>query len=190
MGGKFKAEDADDFTLNVNCIVSDYINYKLKKDGFVWSTSPKITGPDNEVMLTVRRICDEFEERCSKQFRDMYSNCAQVDVTADSVFKVYEELIGKELNWGRVVGILTFSGIMARQCMVSGQASKVDYIVDWTCEFISQRVEPWTREHNGWKGFVEFFKVPTKDRELKPGWGLLLGALGVAALGAVLVQRA
>ncbi|KAK3588706.1 hypothetical protein CHS0354_026023 [Potamilus streckersoni] len=189
MGGKCKVEDVGDFTLNLNCIVSDYINYRLKKGGYVWSTSPKITVPDNEVLLTVRRICDEFEERFSNQFRDMCSSCAQVDVNAESLNLVFEELIGKELNWGRVVGILAFSGVMALQCMLSGQANKVDYIVDWTCSFISKRVEPWTREHNGWKGFVDFFKRPTKDMEQKTGWKLTLGAIGVAALAAIFIQR-
>nr|WNN92813.1 Bcl-2-like protein [Sinanodonta woodiana] len=190
MGCKSKAAGEGDFTLNMNCIVSDYINYRLKKAGFNWPTSPQCTLPDNEVLVTVRRICDEFEERVSKQFPDLCSSYAKIDVNADSVNKIYEETIGNELNWGRVVGILTFSGIMARQCMVSGQANKVDYLVDWTCNFISKKVEPWTREHNGWKGFVDFFSRPTKDTEQKTGWKLLtLGAIGVAALGAIFVQR-
>ncbi|KAL4222929.1 hypothetical protein ACF0H5_018969 [Mactra antiquata] len=180
-------------SLSVSCIVSDYMSYRLQKDGFSWQVSPTRNCPNSRVLSTVRKLCAEFESRYKSQFIEMCSSCSENELDSDVYTNVLEQIIEDGLHWGRVIAIFTYAGAMSVFCMQNNNHSKVDWIKEWTCSFISSRVENWINENGGWKGLVEFYELGNgtlkQDTEWK-GWGYLIGgALGLA-LGALIVNKA
>lgn len=184
--------EEEDYSISTSSIVSDYISFKIQKAGFDWQVSPTRNCPDNKVINTVRKLCEEFEKRYETQFSEMCSSCAEVDMNSENFMGVLDQLIVDGLHWGRVIAIFSFAGAMSVYCMQNGQKSRVDLIKEWTCRFVDHKVENWINENHGWKGLVDFYKNGSPKQDKGNGWGPVIvgGALSAFALGALIMNRA
>jgi len=162
----------DDYAINTVCVVTDYMNYKIQKSGFAWQVSPTRNSPNNKVMLTVRSMCKEFEDRYEQHFEEMCRTCADIEMNADSYMSILEELTDGELNWGRVIAIFAFAGALAVYRLRKGEEKDVDMIREWTCSFMHKNVDDWVARNNGWVGILVHFR--TKYITLQQNYSLYL----------------
>ena len=142
--------DEDDCSVSTNGIVTEYISFKIQKAGFDFQVSPTRNCPNNKVINTVKKLCGEFEKRYEKEFYEMCKTCAEVDLNSTNYTSVLDELIVDGLNWGRVVAIFAFAGAMSVYCMKKNQKERVDWIREWTCQFMVSKIDNWSNESNGW----------------------------------------
>lgn len=189
--------DQDNYSVNINCVVSGIFKRRLKKSGHIWQTSPVEICQNNKVIDTACKLCDEFESRYENVFRKLGHEFDNIDLTVDSFHSVLDELCEGELNWGRVTGILTFASVMAVITMDKNKDyhDRVELIRDWTCSYMQSKVDKWMKQNNGWKGLVDFYEEGKSQDEQKNGtdrggWGVVLGCLGAVAIGALIVNRA
>lgn len=185
--------DEDDFSIGTSGIVAEYITYKVQQAGFDYQVSPTRNCPNNKVIDTVKKLCSEFEKRYESQFPEMCATCSEVELNSANYTAVLDQLIVNGLHWGRVVAIFSFAGAMSVYCMKKNQKERVDWIREWTCQFMDSKVENWINENNGWRGLIDFYTNGIKKPEEKTnGWGSVLigGALGAFALGALIINKA
>lgn len=148
-------DSSRDYATNTACVVADYFNYRIQKEGYDWQVSPTRNCPDNKVNLALRKLCAEFEEKYGKQFQDMCHSCAQLGFEKDSYVEVLNQLLDVDgLNWGRVVAIFAFGGQMCLFSMAQHKEHNVDLLREWTCTFIQTHVEKWIRENGGWVSYL------------------------------------
>lgn len=146
--------DQDNYSVNINCVVSGVFKQRLKKAGHIWQTSPVEICRNNKVIETLCKLCDEFESRYEDVFRKLGHEFDNSDLTVDSFNSVLDHLIEDGLNWGRVIGILTFASVMAVIAMKKSKDCQVELIRDWTCSYMQKNVEKWMKQNNGWVGIL------------------------------------
>ena len=174
--------------MDTACVVTNYLNYRIQKAGYKWQVSPTKGGcpGDNKVNLAVRKLCARFEENYKNEFTDMSKTCTHLGLERDGYIEVLYQLLEEDdLNWGRVIAVLAFSGQMCLYSMASKQPTNVDLVREWTYNFIHKNVNPWISANGGWKAFVDFAN-PEEEKE-KTSWGTYLtGAVGaVCVFGAL-----
>lgn len=150
----------DDYSISTSCVVGEYITYTIQRAGYTWQVSPTRNCPNNQVISTLKKLCEEFEKRYDVQFSDMCAACAGVDLNSENYMSVLDQLIIDGLHWGRIVAIFSFAGAMSVYCMKKGQKDRVDWIKEWTCQFLDSKVENWINENNGWVSFRSLTYIP------------------------------
>lgn len=141
---------ADDYSMNTACVVADYFNFRIQKAGYVWQVSPTRNCPNNTVNVCIRQLCEDFEKRYSREFKEMCSSSAEVSLERESYFEVLKQLLEDGLNWGRVIAVFSFGGQMCLYCMREGKPNQVDLVREWTCLFMERNVNDWIHSQGGW----------------------------------------
>jgi len=186
-------------------VVSEYVLYRVRQGNPHWQGPPDedtIDGPaslDNSTPLdpafddTIRKLTKEFEEKYQQVFNEV---CGQIFVTPDSAHTQFlvavRTLFAEDINWGRVIALLAFSGSLASQCVQKEMPGMVDLIVLWTTQYIDQHIASWIVEHGGWNGLVEFYRNGSAGRN-GSSWPTFLcqafGTIGMLTIGALLAQK-
>ena len=146
--------EQDNYSVNINCVVSGVFKQRLKKSGHSWQTSPVEICRNNKVIDTVCKLCDEFETRYENVFRKLGHEFNDTDLNVDSFYSVLDHMHEDGLNWGRVTGILTFASVMAVLAMDKSKDYQVELIRDWTCSYMQSQIDPWMKKNNGWVGII------------------------------------
>lgn len=118
-----------------------------------------------------------------------------------SLRKVMEELVGDgHLNWGRVVSIFTFAGVLARQmqeqkCSRPGQdpgkvSADCRRLAETIADYLGEEKRDWLLDNGGWGGFCEFSCHSSKvDQDSSMKTALFAAAgVGLAGLTFLLVR--
>ncbi|KAH3715575.1 hypothetical protein DPMN_058286 [Dreissena polymorpha] len=101
----------------------------------------------------LRELCDEFATRYEKQIGDLYSQNHQ-PMSIKSYWTVLDSVIENNINWGRIVAIVYFSGVLAVDCLKASNDEYVDKIIEWTCAFFAMKVDTWIADNTGWGGIA------------------------------------
>lgn len=91
---------------------------------------------------------------------------------ADEIFKD-----GK--NWGRIVVLITFGGVVASHFVEVQRPEFVQHVARWIVLFIANKCLTWIRENGGWDGLVDFFS----ESQQPPLWRSLLTVGSICAAG-------
>ncbi|XP_074659627.1 apoptosis regulator Bcl-2-like [Tubulanus polymorphus] len=165
-------------------IVADYVNYRLKKEGFDWANCPPLP-PATRVNITMRQIGDEFEQRYREVFHQM---CGQLHITPETAYPTFNaiahELFNDDTRWGRIVALVTFGGAVATQSVEREMPDLVDKIIDWIATYIDVHLHSWIIEHGGWEGFVKFYENGPKEES---PWPTINRIAGYAVAGAAIL---
>ncbi|XP_074532666.1 bcl-2-like protein 1 [Halichoeres trimaculatus] len=131
---------------------------------------------------------DEFELLYTQAFSDLSS---QLDVTPDTAYhsfkNVMDELFKDGVNWGRIVGLFAFGGVLCTECFQKGMGELVSRIADWMTVYLDEHISPWIQSQGGWDCFAEIFgrdaaaearrSRETLSRWLLVGMALLMGVV-------------
>ena len=139
-------------SLTSRLLVADYIKCRLRKDDLHshWPNCPRLAEP-GQVQFCMRAIGSELENRYSEVFVAMANSLNITPNTAQiTYFAVVQELFNDGVNWGRIVALFAFSGCLAVHCVKKEMSSVVDQILEWTSEFLENRLHGWITQHGGW----------------------------------------
>ncbi|XP_076613289.1 bcl-2-like protein 10 [Chaetodon auriga] len=166
-------------------------------------TSPRpAPPPPSESAAAMRRLAQDME----KQHQARFHSLAQTFLRqcgpdpCSSLRKVMEELVGDgHLNWGRVVSLFTFTGVLARQLQEQkstnpgldpGQGQELGQgpgncrgLAETIADYLGEEKKNWLLENDGWEGFCKFSlsaREVSQDSSMKTA---LFAAAGVGLAG-------
>ncbi|XP_070701337.1 bcl-2-like protein 1 [Pempheris klunzingeri] len=140
------------------------------------------------VKAALQDSADEFELLFRQAFSDLSS---QLDITPDTAYhsfkSVMDEVFKDGVNWGRVVGLFAFGGVLCVECVEKDMSELVPRIADWMTTYLDEHLSPWIQSQGGWDCFAEIFGRGTAaeakrfrdslSRWLLVGVALLMGAV-------------
>ncbi|XP_059201717.1 bcl-2-like protein 10 [Centropristis striata] len=164
-------------------------------------TSPRpAPPPPSESAAAMRLLAQDME----KQHQARFHSLAQTFLRqcgpdpCSSLRKVMEELVGDgHLNWGRVVSLFTFTGVLARQLLEQkGTKPGLDLgqelgrepgycrgLAETIADYLGEEKKEWLLENDGWEGFCKFSlsaREVNHDSSMKTA---LMAAAGVGLAG-------
>lgn len=114
------------------------------------TTSP-LCGGIEAVKAALRDSADKFELLFTQAFSDLSS---QLDVTPDTAYhsfkSVMDELFKDGVNWGRIVGLFAFGGVLCVECVEKNMSELVSRIADWMTMYLDEHISPWIQSQGGW----------------------------------------
>ncbi|KAM8916303.1 bcl-2-like protein 1 [Spinachia spinachia] len=146
-------------------------------------------GDSEAVKAALQDSANEFELLFTQAFSDL---SLQLDITPDTAYhsfkSVMDEVFKDGVNWGRVVGLFAFGGVLCVECVEKEMTELVSRIADWMTTYLDENISAWIQTQGGWDCFAEIFgrdgaAVARRSQETMRRWLLV----GVALLMGVLV---
>lgn len=109
-------------------------------------------GADIEaVKAALRDSSEEFELLFTQAFSDLST---QLDITPDTAYhsfkSVMDEVFKDGVNWGRVVGLFAFGGVLCVECVEKDTSELVSRIADWMTMYLDEHINLWIESQGGW----------------------------------------
>ena len=135
-------------------LISFYIDMKLRKSGLIHNRN-KVRVPDDEkdILQAALSICAQMEH--DDRFADVLTSFRKFGITKETFLTVLDQLLVGDLNWARVLSVVSLSGELAVQCMENNEEHKIDFIQDWASSFAEVKLEHWIETHGGMvRGYI------------------------------------
>lgn len=179
---------------NTQYLVADYLDYRLQKHGFSWQNCPPLSNRNCKIHHALKSLADNFDGRYHAEFDSMVQQLnISPDIAYPTFLAVANELFIDGKNWGRVVALFVFGGDIAEECVDKQMEHLVDSINEWVSQYIQNHLEHWISSQGGWDGLVEFYDNGAAEKNHESPWPsmgkIFIGAVGVLALGAALIQK-
>ena len=165
----------------------DYISYRLFEQHNLSRVPGQFFIPQtsrNSSSRTIRKMATSIEKEYSTLFENL---CARLAITPSSAFGTFNgvahEIFQDGKNWGRIVALITFGGVVASHFVELQRPELVQHVAKWIAWFIADNLLTWIRENGGWDGLVDFF---AKSRQ-PPLWRSLLIVASICAAGFTLL---
>ncbi|KAM8973310.1 bcl-2-like protein 10 [Pelodytes ibericus] len=144
---------SDRFREETSEILEDYIQYYL--DG-------GCTAPTNTTAETLRRVAGEMLDIN----RSFYESCQQIQGNPREVLQAVSEQVVEEggLNWGRVVSLIVFTGILAKRSRDHKTATPKE-LTEVLSQFLAEEHRDWLQNNGGWTGFHQYFSKKEGSRQ-------------------------
>ncbi|TNN44118.1 Anti-apoptotic protein NR13 [Liparis tanakae] len=168
---------------------------------YLCCTSPRpAPPPPSESAAAMRRLAQDMEAQHQARFHALAQTFLRQcgPDPCCSLRKVIEELVGDgHLNWGRVVSLFTFTGVLARQ-LLEQRAAKLGLdpgheldleagscrgLAETIADYLGEEKKDWLLENDGWEGFCKFSRSAREvgqDSSMKTA---LFAAAGVGLAG-------
>lgn len=181
--------------------------------------------PPDKTACTLRKVADQMVEQHQAAFSSMKSRLdnglqvyarprsgptagagpdkqeaaeAQAQAAADFLRRVVEEMSADEkMNWGRVVSIFAFAGVLGRHLRDSGVAmwpeagpGPLDMLAESVANYLGKERRDWMEQNGGWEGFLRFFGSDDHWQESTVRNMLItVAGFGIAGLACLLAVR-
>lgn len=169
----------------------DYISYRLRSkfEQNKLSGLPRVflipQSPIKTSSSTLRKLATLMESEHPDLFESLCTTLGITPVTAHPTFVgVAQEIFQAGINWGRVVALFTFGGVVAHHFVETQRPEMVQYIVEWIVSFIANNLLTWIRENGGWDGFVAHFSESSQSQTM---WKSLFTVGSICAAGLTLL---
>ncbi|MBN3295127.1 BAK protein, partial [Amia calva] len=143
---------------------------------------PNTSSPLSRVGQQLALIGDDINRRYDLNFTHML---AELSVTPDNAYsyfcKIANSLFDSEINWGRVIALLSFGYRMALHVFQQGLTGFLGRIARYIGDFLLRhRIAQWIAQQGGWLAALELDNVYVK---------YMLGLLAVLLLGQLIMRR-
>lgn len=134
----------------------DYISYRLRKE---FDQSQLVGLPRNFLIpntpSTSANKLRSLASHMEAEYPDLFETaCAKLDftpATAKSTFNsVANEIFQTGINWGRIVAVFTFGGVVAHHFVENERPDMVSHVAIWVTNFIADNLLTWIMENGGW----------------------------------------
>lgn len=103
------------------------------------------------VNAALQDSAEEFEKLFAQAFSDLSS---QLDITPDTAYQsfkdVMDEVFKDGVNWGRIVGLFVFGGVLCVESVEKDASELVCRIADWMTIYLDDHINPWIQSQGGW----------------------------------------
>ncbi|XP_072308049.1 bcl-2-like protein 1 [Eucyclogobius newberryi] len=154
--------------------------------------------PEDHVEAVKEALQDsanEFEELFTQAFSNLSSQLHITPDTAYNSFKnVMDEVFKDGVNWGRIVGLFVFGGVLCVECVEKNMGNLVPRIADWMTIYLDENIASWIQSQGGWGRFAHIFGQNAaggarRSRETLKTWLLVGVGLLTGVLVAMLIAK-
>ncbi|KAM7406373.1 hypothetical protein PAMP_000752 [Pampus punctatissimus] len=158
--------------------------------------------PPSESAAAMRRLAQDMETQHQARFHSLAQTFLRqcgLD-PCSGLRKVMEELVGDgHLNWGRVVSLFTFTGVLARLLLEQkgmkpgldpGQGQELGQVpgnsrglAETIADYLGEEKKDWMLENDGWEGFCTFSRNAREMNQDSSMKTALFAAAGVGLAG-------
>ncbi|XP_048848529.1 induced myeloid leukemia cell differentiation protein Mcl-1 homolog [Brienomyrus brachyistius] len=132
----------------------------------------------------LKRVAEKVIEKHMIAYNGMIKKL-QLDKRGDDtsfVTTVAMEIFSDNVtNWGRIVSLIAFGGVVCKYLKDHGQGDCVNNVADQISCYLLQHQRDWLNRNNGWEGFINFFYMDDPESTVR---NALVAFAGVASLGA------
>ncbi|XP_056622916.1 bcl-2-like protein 10 [Triplophysa dalaica] len=143
--------------------------------------------PPSESAQAMRYLAKEMEQQHSGKFRSLSQEFLDTCGSDPSqcLHRVMRELVGDgKLNWGRVVSIFAFTGVLASELLSRrGNSECSPRLAETVAEYLGGEKRDWLMENGGWEGFYRFFHTARELKQESSMKTALFAAAGVGLAG-------
>lgn len=122
-----------------------------------------------KVVETLKIMSSTMLEEYGTEMRQL---CDTLDLTDEHFYSTYcsvaENTLGSDVSLGRVISLMTFTGLLAAHLVKRSQECKVESLLGWERTFINNKCLKWINDHHG--GWVSRPDVAMR----RQNYGLLL----------------
>ena len=147
-------------------LVYDYIGFRLRlkfKQSCLRGLPREIVVPPsqpNAKAKNLRNLAMNLEEQHEQLFQQICFKVDLSDLQARRNFhRIAEEMFATDVNWGRIVSLITFTGVVAHHFVEQEQPEMVCELIQWLLEFIRVHLITWIIERGGWVCEHRLFNV-------------------------------
>ncbi|XP_028398368.1 bcl-2-like protein 2 [Dendronephthya gigantea] len=169
-------------------LVVDYVGFRLRSK-FKQSC---LRGLPREILVppvqpsnranSLRSLAMNLESQHEQLFQQICFRVDLSDFEAQKNFNsISEEIFSNEVNWGRIVSLITFSGVVAHHFVEEERPEMVLEVIDWLLDIFRVHLIIWIIEKGGWDGFVNHFNGNKPPKSFWTGV-LAMGAIGAAGI--------
>ncbi|PFX17402.1 apoptosis regulator R1-like [Stylophora pistillata] len=172
-------------------LTQDYISFRLRSK----FEQNKLQGLHRHFLIppqstnastsTLRKLATDTEAKYPDLFESV---CTKLDITPASAHRTFvcvaKEIFQEETNWGRIVALYAFGGVVAHHFVETQRPEMVQKIVEWTATFIAENLLTWIKENGGWDGFVAHFSDSSQSQTM---WKSLFTVGSICAAGLTLL---
>ncbi|XP_051580748.1 anti-apoptotic protein NR13-like [Myxocyprinus asiaticus] len=143
--------------------------------------------PPSESAEAMRYLAKEMEQQHRTKFqslvKELLDNCgSDPSKCLQSVMR--EVVVDGKLNWGRVVSIFAFTGVLANELISRGGNCECSRrLAETIADYLGGEKQDWLIENGGWEGFCRFFqnaRLLNQESSMKTA---LFAAAGVGLAG-------
>lgn len=147
---------------NTRGVVLDYIKFRLDSNGMKWNNSPSDKDTSDPINDAIRKHGEEFEQKYKSDLDDLIANLELTEDNAcEQFFKTVKQLFAnKEINWGRIIALFSFSGKFAVECHNKEISQVVDSLAEWTISYIEIVLASWISSNRGWEALIQKKEEP------------------------------
>jgi len=146
--------------------------------------------PSSSYAATMKRTVDEILYKYTIVFNSMAKKLDLApDQLEDTFVKTIEEMCqDSNINWGRIVTVYAFIGVIAKHYIQSGMIDMLNVLVTTANKCLLHRFGVWIDKEGGWDAFNARFPPPNHV-ENSIWKGLFFTAVGLGALATMAAAR-
>ncbi|KAJ8272404.1 hypothetical protein COCON_G00112630 [Conger conger] len=165
-------------------VAEDYINFCVGTQ----------RTPPSEQAEAMRHLAGEMEQHYQCKFQSLMQSFLEAcgSEPSASLKKVMVELVGDgKLNWGRIVSLFTFTGVLARELCSRGEDKNCcRKLAETIADYLGREQQDWLVQNDCWEGFNKFYRTSrevSQDSSMKTALFAAAG-VGIAGLTFLLVR--
>ena len=122
----------------------------------------KQLGPFQPPSDVAAKCLDIIATQLAEERREQLDEiCFDLQITKEtlkaSFDTIADEMFNDSIKWGRIVTFIAFAGALANYCAENELQEEVGDLIDWTEEFVHERLMPWVSQSGGWEAFIAHF---------------------------------
>lgn len=134
----------------------DYVSYRLRSK---FDQSQLLGLPRNflipQTPSTAESKLRSLASHMEAEYPDLFETaCSKLDFTPTTArstfFNVAKEIFQTGINWGRIVALFTFGGVVAHHFVENERPDMVSHVAIWIPHFIADHLLSWIIDNGGW----------------------------------------
>ncbi|KAM4747893.1 bcl-2-like protein 10 [Rhinophrynus dorsalis] len=144
--------------------------------------------PLNPIAQTLRRVAGEVLH----SNRSFFDSCEQISGDPRTILKSVSAQLPQEggLNWGRVVSLIAFAGVLAQRRHKAGSPKE---LADLLTRFLADEHRDWLVRNGGWDGFQKAFNKngghPARENSIVSNALVAAAGFGIVGLAFLMAVR-
>ncbi len=137
----------------VQYFIAFYLRSKLDHALLAGLPRDYLIPPQNPTDLQnlIAKLCFEMEDNNGHFFDALPAKLAITEETLKSTFlSISKEIINDGMNWGRIISLFTFSGVLSRYFIEKKKPILVVETAALLTDFINEHVMIWINANGGW----------------------------------------
>ncbi|PAV86778.1 hypothetical protein WR25_05429 [Diploscapter pachys] len=149
--------------LDVEGFVADYFAYRANKSGIEWYEQPELPFGVQPEHYMMRYLAELFEKRHMKDLEEFIDELMADPILTFNRFTEIVNIFGRNnnyqpssMNYGRLVGLISFGGLAATRMLEENMQRQVGQIFIYVSRFIRGRInQTWENDGYCWADFMD-----------------------------------